>query len=104
MVMEALLALVVVDGASLNGGLPLQLRFPFSQMARSVNGCEAQAALHFLFLFLLVVLSFLLAGLQHSISNCAGNGLINLRQGYGLLFKKKYELHLIAQDRTLYKS
>jgi hypothetical protein len=38
-------------------------------------------------LFLLVVLSFLLAGLQHSVSICAGNGLINLRQGYGLLFK-----------------
>jgi hypothetical protein len=59
-------------------------------MARPVNGCEAQAALHFLFLFLLVVLSFLLAGLQHFVSNCAGNGLINLRQGYGLLFKVLY--------------
>jgi hypothetical protein len=89
MVMEALLALEVVDGASLNGGLPLQLRFPFSQMARPDNGCEAQAALHVLFLFLLAVLSFLLAGLQHFVSICAGNGLINLRQGYGLLFKKK---------------
>jgi hypothetical protein len=39
------------------------------------------------FFFLLAVLSFLLAGLQHFVSICAGNGLINLRQGYGLLFK-----------------
>jgi hypothetical protein len=46
--------LEVDDGASLNDGLLIQLRFPFSQIARPNNGHEAQAVFHFLFLLCLL--------------------------------------------------
>jgi hypothetical protein len=59
----------------------------FASPSASWQGRTMDAKLKLLFmLFLLAVLSFLLAGLQHFVSICAGNGLINLRQGYGLLF------------------
>jgi hypothetical protein len=56
---------------------------------RSMDAKLKLLFISYFFFFLLVVLSFLLAGLQHSVSNRVGNGLINLRQGYDLLLKKQ---------------
>jgi hypothetical protein len=66
---------------ALNGGPLHQLRRLFRRIARPDNGHEAQAV----FLFILVCLLFfrlLLAVFQHLVTIC----LINLRQGYDLLF------------------